>query len=446
MSDDPMMPRSDVLSRIRFAIGEVNKVQYECAHVYPIAAPAFLDGQEAPRIPDDKGPYQVYVHVPVCNYSCDFCSYYKVIRPARTQMEKYTALVCEEIELLPAETPVSLLYLGGGTPTALPADLFAQLLETLNKRFSWPLGSLRCVECSPESLSEDHRGAMRSRHVQRVSMGIDSLDTSVLAAVRRRHTPKQALNACRQLVDDGFFVNVDLIYGLPGQTSNSFEQDLHRLADCGAHSFTVYNLRMNEQDVLGRVTLGAERMSLEELIRWRVLAATTAQSRGYVQTRGHTFARSDAPVLPYRRAACVDGYGFGRQAGFGPSAVSHLGWTIYENVRNLGEYSQRVARNRSPVSGVFPVTIEDRRAMFVARSLGEVLPLARESYRTEFGTEVIEDFGDIFSRLVSADLAEVRPAIIELTALGKLVYDCILPAFYPPRIKRWLDERQRSAV
>src|SRR5882672_7338542 len=150
MSVDTTILGRDVLSRVRLAIGELDKVQYECAHVYPIAVPAFSDCQEAPRIPDGNGPFQVYVHVPVCNYSCDFCSYYKVIRPARPQMEEYTTLVCEEIKLLPVRTPVSLLYLGGGTPTALPADLFSRLLEALNERFSWPAGSLRCVECSPE--------------------------------------------------------------------------------------------------------------------------------------------------------------------------------------------------------------------------------------------------------------------------------------------------------
>src|SRR5262249_24501324 len=154
---------------------------------------------------------------------------------------------------------------------------------------------------------------------------------------------EQAMNTCRQLVADGFFVNADLIYGLPGQTALSFERDVNLLAGCGAHSLTLYNLRMNEQAVLGRVTPKAERMSLEELIQWRALAKAAAESRGYVQTRGHTFTRPQSPVLPYRRAACVDGYGFGRQVGFGPSAVSHLGWTIYENIPNLREYIELVA-------------------------------------------------------------------------------------------------------
>lgn len=446
MKTDTLLPLPELLSRIRIAIGEADKVLYECLHVYPCAAPAFTASSESWRAPTDNGPFQIYIHVPVCNYSCDFCSYYKVIRPERAVMEKYVAAIGEEIKLLPARTPVSLLYVGGGTPTALPVELFSSLLESVYEWFSWPAGSLRCVECSPESLTDAHRAALRRWSVKRVSMGVDSLDHAVLAAVRRRHTAEQALRACRQLVDDGFFVNVDLIYGLPGQTAASFELDVDRLADCGTHSFTLYNLRMNEQAVLGRVTPMAKRMSLEELIHWRALAAAAAKSRGYVQTRGHTFTRPDAPVLPYRRAACVDGYGFGHQAGFGPSAVSHLGWTIYENVPNLHDYMQRTLDGVSPVNGIFPVTKEDRRAMFVARSLGEAAPLKRKVYQAEFGTDVAEDFDDVLNRLEDADLVQICPDLVELTTFGNLVYDCVTRAFYPPRIKRWLDERQHDNV
>lgn len=183
-------------------------------------------------------------------------------------------------------------------------------------------------------------------------------------------------------------------------------------------------------------------MSLEELLEWRTIAAHTAELYNYEQTRGHTFVRSDAPGIAYSRAACVDGYGFGRQLGFGPSAISHLGYTVFENTRDLKKYCEDTEAASNVVAGAFPLTNPDRQTLFVARSLGEARPLLRADYSREFGSDICDDFRLHINELEKVGLVSIGEHELSLTAIGKLLYDRVVRVFYPERVSRWLDEQQ----
>jgi len=278
--------------------------------------------------------------------------------------------------------------------------------------------------------------------VNRVSMGIESLDEDVLDRIRRRHGSQQALDACSLLVERGRFVNVDLIYGLPGQSEASFRRDLEAAAGRGVHSFTLYNLRLNEFTPARAALRDVERLDLPHLLRWRSFVKTATAELGYSQTRWHTFVRRDAVASSYDRAPCVDGFGAGRQLGIGASATSHLGDVVYRNEVSLETYMARIESDESPVSEIFPLGDEDRRTLFVARSLGDGGRLDPAVYAAIFGRTLESDFGPALARLRTGDLLCERDGTFGLTPRGGLVYDLALLAFYPRRARRWLGSRQ----
>jgi oxygen-independent coproporphyrinogen-3 oxidase len=432
------------LDRIADAVGPGRRVLYEDVHVYPLSAPSFTPAVRAARERPEPGPLRLYVHVPFCNYACRFCFYAKRIGAPRAQMERYTAALVRELDWIPPGTPLAQLYVGGGTPTALAADLLDEALAAILARTRPEAGATLTVECSPESLTDAHIDVLRRRGVNRTSMGIQSLDADVLAAIHRRHgVAEAALGACDRLRAAGFVVNVDLIYGLPGQSEASFRRDLAAVTEHRPHSLTLYNLRLNEHTPLAQVVADLDRLDLAALVRWRSVVRAATRELGYTQTRWHTFVAPHGRTSAYDRAPCVDGFGAGRQLGVGMSAVSHLGVTVYRNAEGFDTYVRRIESGESPVDGVFALGADDHRTLFIARSLGDGRALDRAAYAAHFGRPIEDDFGPLLGRLEAAELIADDGGGLALTDTGRLVYDLLLLQFYPAHAQAWLDERQQ---
>ena len=188
-------------------------------------------------------------------------------------------------------TPLSQLFVGGGTPTALHPELLDQVLAAIFDRMPLYGRHVHTVEASPETISPAHIEVLKRRGVGRVSMGIQSLDNAVLGAVHRRHSAEQALAACELLVGSGLIVNVDLIYGLPTRRRRA------SAGICG-HRWTRGPVAHALQPAHQRAHPGSQGASRRGPIRSRRADAVAGVRRvrrdlGYTQTRWHTFKRLD---------------------------------------------------------------------------------------------------------------------------------------------------------
>ncbi len=428
------------LERVAVALGTAIHTPYAPPHVYPMSAPAFTPSPEAERqrLASDHG---LYIHVPFCNYSCSFCFYARRIGDTRQEMERYVRALRRELEWAELGTPLTQLYVGGGTPTALPAELLDAVLGDVFARMR-PQGSLiHTVECSPESVTPEHLAVLTARGIGRVSMGIQSLNERVLDLVKRDHGSDEALAACERLVATGMLVNIDLIYGLPGQTEEIFRRDFKTLVSRGIHSITAYNLRINERTAVVQDLAPTDQLSLGKLVRWRAFVQRTAADFGFVQKTWHRFERPTPEAARFE-----DKTGAGNQLGIGQSARSRMGPTIYRNHASMPVYMERIEAGRSPVEEVFQLTDEDRKIRFLAHSLGVGKPLQRQAYQDAFGVPFDEDFREPLQRMAQAELVLDTGATVELSPLGRLFYDLVTLAFYPQRIKDWLETRHEAAL
>ena len=435
------LPSSEIEALVD-VLGEVARISYAPPNVYPMSAPAFDPVADLERGPPPPGPLGVYAHVPFCNYKCTFCFYATRSVPDAAEMGRYVAALERELAAIPAGTPLTQVYVGGGTPTALPPALLDRLLAATFSRGT-PGDEVSTVECSPESVTVEHVEVLRRHGIERSSMGVQTNDPGVLAATHRRHAARQVDEACARLVGGGLLVNVDLIYGLPGQSADAFRADFAAIARLGVHSITAYNLRVNERTPIGRLLTEEERLDAVRLARWRELVRRTAEEHGFEQTRWHTFRRREPATAHDAWRRFRDVTGRGNQYGVGQSARSRLADRVYKNHSIYGAYVERVEGGRSPVEETRRLDDVDRRLRHVALTIGDGSPLSRAEYQAAFGTALDDDFGGVVARLVEAGLVADSRSRLELTATGALFYDLVMRAFYPQPVRRWMDERQR---
>lgn len=433
----------ELVARISQALESTPTAAYTAPHDYPHAAPIF---QQAPMLERERvtaDAMRLYIHIPFCNYACSFCCYAKKVGVSDEQKQRYVKALKRELEWIEPGTPVSQFFMGGGTPTALPAEMLDEVLEAIGERMPYA-GGVHTVETSPESLTLEHLKVLKRRGVGRISMGIQSLREGVLDSVRRGHDARRALEACEMILGEGFILNIDLIYGLPDQDMGGFSEDFALASRVGVHAVTAYNLRLNEYTPVARNLEIAERFNLEKLMHWRAHIKQTAQSLGYTQTRWHTFKKLDSIAARHERLPVSGADLKGYQFGIGLSARSSLGHSVYRNHRGLSTYMTRVGSGQSPVEEVFHLKQDDLKTQYITRTLGDGKGLDFDDYGRTFSRSFEEDFGDTLTRLQSAGLLEADSKTMRLTETGKLVHDLITLSFYPEHAKRWLLEHLRD--
>lgn len=192
----------------------------------------------------------IYVHVPFCHAKCAYCDFYSIART--DHVERYAECIAEEYAARTYELGderINTLYLGGGTPSLLPDDTLLSIIK------AFPVSGLSefTIEVNPEDITAERPKRWRNAGINRVSIGVQSLNDTELRAVRRRHSAAQALDAIKLLQDGGFDnISADLIYGLPGQTVESFAESLKRLIDTDITHLSAYCLSYEEGTTLGR--------------------------------------------------------------------------------------------------------------------------------------------------------------------------------------------------
>jgi len=439
------MNHSDIdLQRIARALESTPTAAYTAPHDYPHGAPIFQHSPELERERVNSDVMRLYLHIPFCNYACSFCCYAKRVGVDRDRMQRYVKALKKELEWVEPGTSLNQFFMGGGTPTALPADLLDEVLEAISSRMPYDGSGVHTVETSPESMTGDHLAVLQKHGVGRISMGIQSLKEDVLDAVKRDHGEQLALDTCRQVIDAGLIMNIDLMYGLPGQRHEDFARDFALVAAQGVHAVTAYNLRLNEMTSIQRNLQAHERFDLPGLMAWREFVRDTAAQHGFTQTRWHTFKRLDSIAARHERLPVSGKDLAAYQLGVGMSARSSLGHTLYRNHSKLNTYMERVESGASPVEEHIPLNRDDLKTQFIARTLGDGRGLSASAYQSVFGSSFYSDFEETLDRLQQANLIFEDGDHIAMSATGQLVYDLVMLSFYPAHAKQWLNEHMQS--
>jgi oxygen-independent coproporphyrinogen-3 oxidase len=197
-------------------------------------------------------PESLYIHIPFCSSRCGYCDFHSFAAGRGSKEgERYVEVLLRRAKALKAELrkPLRTLYIGGGTPTALPFDVFRRLLQELSRLFGPGLREWT-VEANPESLSERKLAAMIDAGVSRLSVGIQSMDDrdlEVLGRNARKGDNEKALALARR---SGMDISADLIAGIPGQTGKGLDSSVRMLLDAGVDHVSLYDLSIEDGTAL----------------------------------------------------------------------------------------------------------------------------------------------------------------------------------------------------
>ena len=294
----------------------------------------------------------LYVHVPCCARTCDYCAFYQSA-PDASAVRAYLDGIERECDLLVWPDWIETVFWGGGTPGLLaPRDLI-RLGETLRRRM--PVSPIEwSVEMTPLSVTEARLDALREIGVTRISLGVQSFQPALLDALGRQHTPEQAFRAAERVRAAGFAsVNFDLMFALPGQLDADWEADLRQAVDLGPDHLSTYCLTFEEDTKLWlKLSQGRIRRDVEAEARLYSFTWDFLESAGYAQYEISNFARPGNRCLHN-----LNTWRMQRWIGLGPSAASQYdGWRC-SNIADLDRWlalvaeGRRATEDRTPLSG-----------------------------------------------------------------------------------------------
>ena len=387
-------------------------------------------------VPGERiGPLGLYVHVPFCASTCDFCAFYQTA-PSAEGISRYLQSIAAEADLVRWEgRNVATVFWGGGTPGLLsPKDIRA-LGDIVRPRLGDGLREWT-VEMAPASVTEARLDALKEIGVTRISMGAQSFQPALLEGLGRQHTREQVLRAYERIrAADFASVNIDLMFALPGQDEAAWLADLGEALALAPDHLSTYCLTFEEDTKLWvKLSKGQVKLDVEHEARLYETTWASLETAGYGQYEISNFARPGH--------ACLHNLNTWRMqewVGLGPSAASQHAGLRGANVADLAQWQARLALGER--------VTEDRVALTPALLAEDALIFG---LRLNAGVNLAELRGRFpaapwpavelqIERLQDAAVAEMANGHLRLTPRGRIIADTvgaeIMDAFVDPASK-----------
>lgn len=280
----------------------------------------------------DKKPISIYVHIPFCMSKCSYCSFISKCG-SKEEIDEY--IKCLNVEILSKsgmfkERLVKTIYIGGGTPSIIDKKYIEQILNTIKEYYDVAKNAEISIECNPCSCTTDKLKTYLKCGINRISFGVQSLNSNCLKIINRKHTPLIAINAVKMAKKVGFKnISCDLLIGIPNQTTNMLLDDINTLASLGITHFSAYMLMLEEgtklyEDVF--INRTQKPASDDECVDMYHKAYELLKALGYNRYEISNFAKKD-----YECKHNINYWDMGEYVGFGLSAHS-----FYNNTRIAG--------------------------------------------------------------------------------------------------------------
>jgi oxygen-independent coproporphyrinogen-3 oxidase len=293
-------------------------------------------------------PAGLYVHLPYCRSRCGYCAF--VVSTDESSRSDYLAALAREAAIVEPEASgirFDSLYLGGGTPSLVPPGELARLVEELSRRFAFDDDCEVTLEANPEDVTVQRGDSWLAAGVNRVSVGVQSLEDAELSAVGRRHDASGARCALERLGSSGLSLSADLILGLPEQTAASFRRSIEGLCASGVEHVSIYLLETEKSRAIeeDRRSNPERYLSEEDQAFAWLEAGERLVSRGFVHYEVSNWARSGREarhnVKYWTRTPTL---------GFGVSAHELWRGRRRANVSAIPQYVSALSEGRRPLA------------------------------------------------------------------------------------------------
>lgn len=371
----------------------------------------------------------LYIHIPLCVKKCAYCDFAS-FAGRMEQRGRYVQAVCREIRAQAAffgRRRVGTVFLGGGTPTLLTDDQVREILDTVRGRFDLAADAEITMEGNPGTLTLENLRAYRRSGVNRLSLGVQSLDDGLLRAIGRIHTSEEAAQAVRMAREAGFGnLNLDLMLGLPGQTPAQWKATLEGAIALGPDHLSCYGLILEEGTPLYASVQAGTCAPLPDEDAMEAMDALTAQltrAAGYAQYEVSNYAKPGKACrhnIVYWECLPYLGVGLGAHSDLnGRRFYNPADWEVYMKMAEGGD-TARDAEGEN--------TREDRMFERMMMGLRQVRGVDAARFARDFGAEIEQVWPKTCAEMRRGGLMASKRERVFLTARGMQVMNGVLVA------------------
>jgi len=381
----------------------------------------------------------IYLHIPFCATKCTYCAF-NTYTNLETLIEPFVGALIREIQIVgrsKLDQPVGTIFFGGGTPSLLTPQQFAQILAALHDNFRVAPDAEITLEANPNDLNRDYLTALRHVGLNRISIGMQSANENELILFKRRHDNDAVVQAVSAARAGGFDnLNLDLIYGFPHQTLESWETSLNQMLALQPDHVSLYALGLEDGTPLkawverGRLPEPDEDLAADMY----ELASELLPKHGFAQYEISNWARSGHECRHNLQYWHNDAY-----VGVGPGAHGFAGGVRYSTVLSPQRYIKALSELEDKVYE-FPYTPATVEANVVERA-GEITDtlimgmrltqegIPRAAFAERFGIDFLDLYREVIEKYTAYGLLRVDQQSVRLTDAGRLLSNVVLREF-----------------
>ena len=364
----------------------------------------------------------IYVHIPFCKKKCKYCDFTS-FSCAEEKYEDYFKCLKQEIigkteEIKDDEISVDTIYIGGGTPSIVPADYIEQIVATIKNNYKVEKNAEITIEVNPGTVDREKLQKYYDIGINRLSIGLQSTNDKLLEMLGRIHTYSEFEDVYETARQVGFKnINVDLMIGLPKQTIEDVEDSLKKLIEKSPEHISVYSLIVEENtkmfDLIESGELELPDENLEREMYWKV--KNTLQENGYKHYEISNFAKEG-----YESKHNLNCWKQHSYLGFGVAAHSYYDGMRYSNIESLNRYIENHKSGESVYNIVFheKQSKEEMMKEYMLLGLRKINGINITEFKDKFSHNPLYVFRKELDKLVKEDLIEVDDNFVKLTIKG----------------------------
>jgi len=373
----------------------------------------------------------MYIHIPFCIKKCNYCDFFSLPLGDQSFLDKYTQALLNEIKIRGQQIPsvqLESIYLGGGTPSLLNGQQLKSILQTVTNEFILLPGAEISLEANPATLDNAKLAQMEEAGINRISLGVQSFYNDELALLGRVHNADAVMESIELLHSRGWKnFNLDLIYGLPGQSLDKWMQSLKRAVDCSPSHLSMYLLQLEEQTPMGKDVAGGRLKMLDEDDEWYMFdqAMEYLEGKGLEHYEISNFCRPGYECRHNLRYWQAEEY-----LGLGAGAVSFINGSRFINEPQLQQYIDALSTSKQ-----WPVKeLEDmsgRELMIDALILGLRLcaGINLDQFKQRFGVDITSEYREIIAYYRDRGLLNIANGHLKFTKVGYFLSNQVLCQF-----------------
>ncbi|MFV0289840.1 MAG: radical SAM family heme chaperone HemW [Mangrovibacterium sp.] len=366
----------------------------------------------------------IYIHIPFCKTKCFYCDFFKCTNNNLTQ--NFLQALFLEIEQRATELNKQLIktiYIGGGTPSTLSVEQINQIIYKIHEHFIVDIHAEITMECNPDDLNRQYLDDLKKSTINRLSIGIQSFKDCHLKHMNRRHCALQAINAVRLAQEVGFNnINIDLIYGLPHLTIETWKQSIAQAIDLNVAHISAYHLTYHEGTVMYKLLKEGKIVEIpdEESFEQFKLLRKMLSNAGYEHYEISNFAKNKKYSQHNRAYWQQQPY-----LGLGPSAHSYDIETRRWNISSVEDYISAIQNNLNYFE-IETLSIQDKYNDYIITTLRTQWGISEQFLLENFPAKFTHHFLNRVNEYLKIGQIIFHNSHYSLSTTGLFVSDAIM--------------------